>query len=113
MSESCLFCKIATGEIAVPFVAENEFAVAIRDLHPKAPVHVLVIPRRHVGSLADATDAQELGAVSLLAAEVARLEGVAESGYRTVMNTGDDGGQTVMHLHMHVLGGRSLSWPPG
>ncbi len=113
MSDDCLFCRIASGAIPVPFVAENEHAVAFRDIHPQAPVHVLVIPRRHVSSLAEATDAAEVGALALLAAEVARQEGIAEGGYRTVMNTGADGGQTVLHLHLHLLGGRSMTWPPG
>ncbi len=113
MTETCLFCRIAHGELPVTLIAQNDHAVAFRDIHPQAPVHVLVVPRRHVGSLAEATDGAELGAVLLLAAEVARAEGVAESGYRTVMNTGDDGGQTVHHLHVHVLGGRRLGWPPG
>ncbi|MCC6241203.1 MAG: histidine triad nucleotide-binding protein [Gemmatimonadaceae bacterium] len=113
MSESCLFCRIAGGEIPVALIAENAHAVAFRDINPQAPVHVLVVPRRHIASLAEATSGDELGAICLLAAEVARQEGVAESGYRAVMNTGDDGGQTVHHLHMHVLGGRQLAWPPG
>ena len=94
-------------------IAQNEHAIAFRDAHPQAPVHVLIVPRRHVTSLAEATDALELGAVALLAAEVARQEGIAASGYRTVMNTGDDGGQSVHHLHLHLLGGRAMTWPPG
>jgi len=113
MADACLFCRIASGEIPVTIIAQNTHGVAFRDLHPQAPVHVLVIPRRHVASLADATDAEELGALCLLAAEVARGEGVEESGYRTVMNTGREGGQTVLHLHLHVLGGRTMTWPPG
>lgn len=113
MSESCLFCKIASGEIPVALVAQNAHAVAFRDIHPQAPVHILVVPRRHVASLAAADSGEELGALCLLAAEVARAEGLAEKGYRTVMNTGEDGGQTVHHLHVHVLGGRAMGWPPG
>jgi len=113
MTDSCLFCRIVRGEIPVALVAQNEHAVAFRDINPQAPVHVLVVPRRHVASLAEASDGAELGAVALLAAAVARDAGVAESGYRTVMNTGDDGGQSVHHLHMHVLGGRAMHWPPG
>lgn len=113
MTEPCLFCRIVRREIPVEWIAENAHALAFRDIDPKAPVHVLVIPKRHVRSLADATDGEELGAMSLLAAETARAEGIAESGYRVVMNTGADGGQSVFHLHMHLLGGRSLSWPPG
>jgi histidine triad (HIT) family protein len=94
-------------------VAQNEYAIAFRDINPQAPVHVLVVPRRHVSSLAEATDASELGAIALLAAEVARAQGIAETGYRTVINTGDHGGQTVHHLHLHLLGGRAMHWPPG
>jgi histidine triad (HIT) family protein len=113
MPDDCLFCRIADGSIPVQLIAENAHAVAFRDIHPQAPVHVLIVPRRHVASMAQATDGAELGALVLLAAEVARAEGIAESGYRAVMNTGVDGGQSVGHLHLHLLGGRSLTWPPG
>lgn len=113
MNDACIFCRIVSGTIPAQVVARNEVALAFRDLHPQAPVHVLVVPRRHVDSLAVAADTAELGAVLALAAEVARQEGVAESGYRVVTNVGGDGGQTVGHLHFHVLGGRSMSWPPG
>ncbi len=113
MTDSCLFCRIVRGDLPVTPIAQNEHAIAFRDVHPQAPVHVLIVPRRHVTSLAEATDALELGAVALLAAEVARQEGIAASGYRTVMNTGDDGGQSVHHLHLHLLGGRAMTWPPG
>jgi histidine triad (HIT) family protein len=113
MNVSCLFCRIVRGEIPASRVAENEFAIAVRDINPQAPTHVLVIPRRHVASLADADDGEELGEVMLLAASVARQEGLEQLGYRVVVNTGDDGGQTVSHLHVHVLGGRAMSWPPG
>lgn len=113
MTDRCLFCRIADGEIPVVLVAQNEYAVAFRDINPQAPVHILVVLRRHVASLADATDGTELGAVALLAAQVAREAGIAESGYRTVINTGADGGQSVGHLHMHLLGGRAMGWPPG
>ena len=113
MNDACIFCRIVAGTIPAQVVARNEVALAFRDLHPQAPVHVLVVPRRHVDSLAAAADAGELGAVLALAAEVARQEGVAESGYRVVTNVGGDGGQTVGHLHFHVLGGRAMSWPPG
>lgn len=113
MTESCLFCRIVRGEIPVSTIAENEHAIAFRDISPQAPVHVLVVPRRHVASLAEADDALEVGAIALLAAQVARAEGIDGSGYRTVMNSGADGGQTVHHLHMHLLGGRAMKWPPG
>jgi histidine triad (HIT) family protein len=109
----CIFCRIVAGTIPAARVAENEQGVAFRDLHPQAPVHVLVVPRRHVDGLAAAADGEELGALLLLAREVAEREGVAASGYRVVTNCGTDGGQTVGHLHLHVLGGRALGWPPG
>ncbi len=113
MTDRCVFCRIAAGLIPSTFVASNAYGVAFRDLNPQAPSHLLVIPRRHVASLAEATDAAELGALMLLASEVARVEGLADSGYRVVVNTGNDGGQTVHHLHLHVLGGRAMHWPPG
>jgi histidine triad (HIT) family protein len=113
MSDGCVFCRIIAGGIPATLVASNAHGVAFRDLHPQAPSHVLVIPRRHVASLAEATDAAELGALLLLAGEVARTEGLVETGYRVVANTGHDGGQTVDHLHLHVLGGRAMHWPPG
>lgn len=110
---SCLFCRIVAGEIPATLIAESASAVAFRDIAPKAPVHVLVIPRRHIGSLAEADDSAELGEVLTLAAVVAAQEGVAATGYRVVTNVGEDGGQSVGHLHFHVLGGRALGWPPG
>jgi len=113
MQANCLFCRIASGDLPAGFVAENEHAVAFRDIDPKAPVHVLVIPRVHVESLATADDEALLGSLMSLAAQIARDEGIADRGYRTVINTGRDGGQSVAHLHVHVLGGRQLSWPPG
>jgi len=113
MAETCLFCRIAKGEIPTTFVAETDEAVAFRDIDPKAPVHVLVIPRQHLTSLATAEDEEVLGQLLMLAAKVARTEGISESGYRVVANTGRDGGQSVDHLHFHVLGGRKMTWPPG
>jgi histidine triad (HIT) family protein len=111
----CLFCKIVDGSIPADIVAENDRALAFRDIAPKAPVHVLVIPKAHVTSVATALDEHRdlLGRVLLLARDVARTEGVADGGFRIVLNTGQDGGQTVHHLHAHVLGGRPLGWPPG
>ena len=111
-SSACIFCRIARGEIPATIVAESDVALAFRDLDPKAPVHVLVIPREHVTSLAHSSDAATLGVMLVLAAEVARTEGLA-GGYRLVVNTGPDAGQTVHHLHAHVLGGRHMAWPPG
>lgn len=113
MANDCVFCGIVRGDIPAEIVAENDSAMAFRDLHPQAPVHVLVVPREHVDSLADAYDPMVLGEVMRLSAEVARREGVSEAGYRTVINTGRNGGQTVGHLHVHVLGGRQMAWPPG
>ena len=113
MADACLFCRIARGELAVPLVAETPDCVAFRDINPQAPLHVLVIPRAHVPSLADATDGAQMGALMLLAAEIARREGFADGGYRVVMNTGRDAGQTVLHAHLHLLAGRPLGWPPG
>ncbi len=113
MSDACLFCRIASGELKVNLLAETANAVAFRDIQPQAPVHFLVIPRQHVDSLAEAGDSALLGEMLRLAADVARSEGIEPRGYRTVINTGEHGGQSVFHLHVHVLGGRALSWPPG
>jgi len=111
----CLFCKIVAGEIPAEVVHDDERLLAFRDINPQAPVHLLVIPKQHVASLADAEEAHRdlLGEALLLAQKVAFEEGISEAGFRTVINTGRDGGQTVGHLHLHVLGGRSLEWPPG
>ena len=113
MSESCLFCRIVRKEIPATIVFENEHVVAFRDIHPKAPTHVLVVPRTHVATLDAATDARTLGEMQLAAATIARAEGIVEGGYRTVVNCGADAGQTVLHVHLHLLGGRKLRWPPG
>jgi histidine triad (HIT) family protein len=113
--QNCLFCKIVAGEIPAAKIFEDERAVAFRDINPQAPTHALVIPRQHVASLNDAHETDEvlLGHLLLVAARVAREEGHADGGYRTVVNTGADAGQTVFHIHVHVLGGRRLTWPPG
>lgn len=113
MPESCIFCKIANGEIPSAIVAETEHCVAFRDVNPKAPVHILVIPREHVTSLNETADPATIGRLALLAAELAKKEGIATSGYRTVVNTGPDAGQTVFHVHLHLMGGRPMTWPPG
>jgi len=113
VADDCLFCRIVRKEIPAKLVAEDEHCVAFRDINPQAPVHVLVIPRAHVPTLNQATDAEMIGRLSLMAADIARSEGVAESGYRTVINTNAGAGQTVFHVHLHLLGGRSLHWPPG
>ena len=113
MADNCLFCRIVRKEIPAKLVAEDAYCVAFRDINPQAPVHVLVIPREHVPSLDEASDAEMLGRLSLMAAEIARKEGVAAGGYRTVMNTNAGAGQTVFHVHLHLLGGRPMHWPPG
>jgi histidine triad (HIT) family protein len=112
---SCIFCKIAAGTIPASVVHSSERLVAFRDIDPKAPVHILVIPREHLESLDEADERHRalLGEILLLARHLARDEGIAGSGYRTVINTGADGGQSVPHLHLHLLGGRGLGWPPG
>jgi histidine triad (HIT) family protein len=112
-TDTCLFCRIVRREIPASIVWENEHALAFRDVRPEAPVHVLVIPKRHFASLNDAADARQLGELLLAAREIAEGEGIAESGYRTVVNTGGNAGQTVFHLHVHVMGGRQMKWPPG
>ena len=112
-TDSCLFCRIVRREIPSGIVWEDEHAIAFRDIDPKAPTHVLVIPKVHVASLEEATDAALIGRLALTAAKIAAAEGIARGGYRTVINTGADAGQTVFHVHLHLLGGRRLSWPPG
>jgi histidine triad (HIT) family protein len=111
---SCLFCKIVEGSIPSTAVYQDELCYAFADLHPQAPVHVLVAPREHIGSLADANEGDRplLGHLLWAAAEIARAKGLPK-GYRVVVNAGQDGGQTVDHLHLHLLGGRRLGWPPG
>lgn len=111
----CLFCKIVTGEIPADIVAESDSAIAFRDLNPEAPTHVLVIPREHYANVAEVAAAGDVDVAELfrLAAEVADIEGVADSGYRIVANTNADAHQTVFHAHLHVLGGRAMGWPPG
>jgi histidine triad (HIT) family protein len=113
MAESCIFCRIANGEIPAQMVAHNKEIVAFRDLNPQAPVHILIVPTKHISSLDDATDFDLLGRMMALAAAIARQEKISKTGYRTVINTGKNGGQSVDHLHIHLLGGREMSWPPG
>lgn len=109
----CLFCKISAGEIPATIVKRNEQLLAFKDVNPQAPTHVLVIPTHHVASLNDAKDAGVLGEMVLFARDLARELGIAQRGYRLVVNTNPDGGQTVFHLHVHLLGGRPMRWPPG
>ena len=111
----CIFCKIAAGEIPAELIYEDDMVVGFRDLNPQAPTHVLLIPRRHIATLNDLQPEDEplLGRLYTAAAAVARQEGLADKGYRTLVNCNDDGGQTVFHLHLHLLGGRRMGWPPG
>lgn len=114
MPHDCLFCRIIAGEIPAGKVYEDERIFAFRDIQPGAPTHILLVPKRHLAGLAEASaaDAELLGALQLKAAELARAHGL-ERGYRTVLNVGPDAGQSVFHLHVHLLGGRALAWPPG
>lgn len=115
MSEECLFCGIARGEVEADVVQEGDGWIAFRDIAPQAPAHLLVIPKEHVESVADLEPGHRglAGSLLLAARRVAEEEGIAGSGFRVVANSGRDGGQEVPHLHLHVLGGRSLGWPPG
>ncbi|HVE78530.1 MAG TPA: histidine triad nucleotide-binding protein [Gemmatimonadaceae bacterium] len=115
MPDSCLFCGIARREIPAALVDQGDDWVAFRDINPQAPTHILVIPKRHLPSLDQANegDAALLGKLLLAGARIAAAEGVAASGYRTVINTNADAGQTVFHVHLHLLGGRHMAWPPG
>ncbi|HYU28329.1 MAG TPA: histidine triad nucleotide-binding protein [Gemmatimonadales bacterium] len=113
MSRGCIFCKIAAGEIPADVVKRADGMLAFKDMNPQAPTHLLIIPTTHVGSLNDAKDAATLGKLLLFARDVAQDSGIATRGYRVVVNTNPDGGQTVFHLHLHVLGGRVMHWPPG
>jgi histidine triad (HIT) family protein len=115
MPTDCLFCKIIAKEIPSKTVYEDDQAVAIEDINPQAPTHLLVLPRKHIAGLNDLTaaDAPLLGHLHVVAAQLARERGIADSGYRTVLNTGRGAGQSVFHLHLHLLGGRGMRWPPG
>lgn len=115
MSENCLFCKIIAGEIPSKIVYEDDVCIAFEDISPQAPTHVLIIPREHIASLDEAEEKHKetLGHLLITGAEIARDEGFAEKGYRTVINTNEQGGQTVFHLHAHLLGGRQFIFPPG
>jgi histidine triad (HIT) family protein len=112
---TCLFCRIVAGEVPSTRVHEDDAVVAIRDISPRAPTHVLLLSRDHVPSAASLTDddAPLVGRIFAMAAEIARQEGIADRGYRIVTNVGEWGGQSVAHLHFHLLGGRALTWPPG
>lgn len=111
----CLFCKIAQRKIPSKIVFEDDAVVVFEDIAPQAPVHVLVIPKKHISTSLDLTDADNplIGHMLMTAAKVARDRGIAERGFRLVMNTNPESGQSVFHIHMHVLGGRPMTWPPG
>lgn len=113
MADSCVFCRIARHEIPSTVVAEDEHLLAFRDVHPQAPTHVLIVPKAHVGSLNDIGEFDLAARMMRMAVVIAEQEGIAQRGYRVVINTNADGGQTVFHLHLHLLGGRLLGWPPG
>jgi histidine triad (HIT) family protein len=111
----CLFCKIVAGQIPATIVFQDDHVVAFKDITPRAPTHVLIVPRRHVASLNDlgADDDALVGEMVRAAAAIAKEQGLAERGYRTVFNCNADAGQTVFHIHLHLLGGRTMAWPPG
>jgi len=112
--EACVFCKIASRELPAKIVYEDDESVAFEDIHPKAPVHILIVPRRHLATLLDASQSDDrlLGHLLLVANNVARQKGIAERGFRLVLNCNSEGGQVVFHLHLHLLGGRPLRWNP-
>ncbi len=111
----CLFCKIASGDIPGDIVYQDDDVLAFRDLNPQAPTHILVIPKKHISTINDiqSEDAELIGKMFLSAKQVAQAEGIAEPGYRTVMNCNAEAGQTVFHIHLHLVGGRPMGWPPG
>jgi histidine triad (HIT) family protein len=115
MSDDCLFCKIIAGEIPSDKVYSDDDVYAFHDINPVAPSHILIIPKKHLTDVKSADDSDQalLGKLLLKANEIARDQGLEEAGYRYVINTGCDGGQTVYHLHLHIIGGRSMGWPPG
>jgi len=118
MSDSkpdCLFCKILAGDIPADIIYESDTAIAFRDINPQAPTHVLIIPRQHIATINDISDDDQalVGSLYTAAREIAAAEGIADDGYRAVMNCNEGAGQTVFHIHLHLLGGRGFSWPPG
>jgi len=111
----CLFCKIAARELGTEIIYEDDRVLGFEDINPKAPQHNLVIPKQHISTINDTDETHQalLGNMLLAATQIAKQKGVADTGYRLVMNCNQDGGQTVFHIHLHLLGGRSLTWPPG
>jgi histidine triad (HIT) family protein len=114
-SADCLFCKIVAGDIPAEIIHETDSSIAFRDINPKAPTHVLIIPREHIATINDLNAGNEatVGDLYMAAKSIAAEEGLADDGYRVVMNCNEAAGQTVFHIHLHLLGGRSLGWPPG
>ncbi|HQR39793.1 MAG TPA: histidine triad nucleotide-binding protein [Blastocatellia bacterium] len=115
MEDDCLFCKIVAGDVPATLVHSDDKAIAFEDINPQAPHHVLIVPREHMDSLNDVSKGDEtlVGHLFRIAAQIADQRGIGEGGFRTVINTGSEAGQSVPHLHVHLLGGRSLAWPPG
>jgi histidine triad (HIT) family protein len=113
VSDDCLFCRLIRGEIPAKLVAETPECVAFRDIDPQAPTHIVIVPRAHIPTLLDVKDPLIVGQMASLANALAVSEGIARSGFRVVINTNADAGQSVFHLHMHLLGGRRMKWPPG
>ena len=115
MASDCLYCRIVAGEIPATKVHEDDLVLAIRDIAPRAPTHILIMPNAHIASALELTEADSptIGRIFAVAADLARLEGIAEGGYRLVSNVGRWGGQSVDHLHVHLMGGRAFEWPPG
>lgn len=113
--QDCVFCKMISGEIPTKLVFEDDDIFAFHDIHPQAPTHILIIPKQHISTLNDlsAEHTKLMGKLTVAAKKVAQLEGIAERGYRTVVNCNAEAGQTVFHIHLHVLGGRKMHWPPG
>jgi len=114
-NDDCLFCKILAGDIPADIIYESDTAVAFRDINPQAPTHVVIIPRKHIATINDieTEDQSVVGSLFTAAGEIAAQEGHADAGYRVAMNCNESAGQTVFHIHLHLLGGRSFSWPPG
>jgi histidine triad (HIT) family protein len=115
MKKDCVFCKIARKEILAKAVFEDDTILAFEDMNPQAPAHVIIIPKNHIDKVSDLTEKEAglIGRLVLAAKEIARKAGIADSGYRIVANCNKDGGQAVFHLHLHLLGGRAMTWPPG
>jgi len=113
--QDCLFCRIVDGDIPADVIHESESTIAFRDINPQAPTHVLIIPRRHISTINDLTagDEELVGSLHLAAKQIAKEEGLEDDGYRVVMNCGESAWQSVFHIHLHLLGGRLLNWPPG